>query len=281
MVMNAVIQVRDAAFSYGGPLVFEHIDLDIYPGRICCLMGVNGCGKSTLIDCMLGVHPCSSGQVLIGGKSIAELKPAEIAKQISYVPQVHDRSFPYLVRDIVLMGRTAYQKGFSAPGQEDMEKCEDAMRRCGIAQLADRPYTQISGGEMQMVMLTRALVQDTPVIIMDEPTAHLDFRNEQIFLETVANLVNNQAIGAVIATHSPNQAFYFENAGADIDVALMAGASLRALGKPSEVLNEEVLQEVYGMKVRITDVDLGSDGRIRQLIPIRMLREDENRNHDE
>lgn len=273
MVMNAVIQVRDAAFSYGGPLVFEHIDLDIYPGRICCLMGVNGCGKSTLIDCMLGIHKCSSGQVLVRGESVTELKPADIAKQISYVPQVHDRSFPYLVRDIVLMGRTAYQKGFSAPGQEDMKKCEEAMQRCGIAHLADRPYTQISGGEMQMVMLTRALVQDTPVIVMDEPTAHLDFRNEQIFLETVADLVKNHLIGAVIATHSPNQAFYFENAGVDTSVALMADASMRAMGRPSEVLNEEMLQEVYGMNVRIADIDLGEDGHIRQLIPVGTWRE--------
>ena len=272
--MNAVIQVRDAAFSYGGPLVFEHIDLDIYPGRICCLMGMNGCGKSTLIDCMLGIHKCSTGQVLIDGEPVTELKPADIAKQISYVPQVHDRSFPYLVRDIVLMGRTAYQTGFSSPGKEDMEKCEEAMQRCGISHLADRPYTQISGGEMQMVMLTRAIVQDTPIIVMDEPTAHLDFRNEQIFLETVADLVEDHSIGAVIATHSPNQAFYFENAGIDIDVALMADTSMRAQGKPSEVLTEEMIREVYGMKVRITDVGLGEDGHIRQLIPIRMLRDD-------
>ena len=270
--MKAVIQVRDAAFSYGEQPVFEHIDLDIFPRRICCLMGMNGCGKSTLIDCMLGVHECSSGQVLIDGEPVGKMKPADIAKQISYVPQVHDRTFPYLVRDIVLMGRTAYQKGISAPGQEDMALCEEAMERCGIYHLADRPYTQISGGEMQMVMLTRALVQNTPVIIMDEPTAHLDFRNEQIFLETVAALVKTRSIGAVIATHSPNQAFYFENAGLDIQVVLMANASIYAMGKPSEVLSEEVLKEVYGMDVRIADVDLGKDGHIRQLIPVRMLR---------
>ena len=270
--MKAVIQVRDTAFSYGGPPVFEHVCLDIYPGRICCLMGMNGCGKSTLIDCILGVNECSSGQVLIAGEPAEKMKPTDIAKQISYVPQVHDRTFPYLVRDIVLMGRTAYQKGLAAPGHEDMVRCEEALARCGISHLADRPYTQISGGEMQMVMLTRALVQDTPVIIMDEPTAHLDFRNEQIFLETVADLVKNRSIGAVMATHSPNQAFYFENVGLDIQVALMADTSIRALGKPSEVLNEEMLQEVYGMDVRIADIDLGEDGHIRQLIPVRMWR---------
>ena len=270
--MKAVIQVRDAAFSYGGPLVFDHVDLDVYQGRICCLMGMNGCGKSTLIDCMLGVHECSSGQVLIDGKPAHKMKPADIAKHISYVPQVHDRTFPYLVRDIVLMGRTAYQKGLSAPGNEDMILCEEELERCGIAHLADRPYTQISGGEMQMVMLARALVQDTPIIVMDEPTAHLDFRNGQIFLETVADLVKNRSLGTVIATHSPNQAFYFENAGLDIQGALMADASIRELGKPSEVLNEEILQEVYGMDVRIADIDLGEYGHIRQLIPVRTWR---------
>ena len=267
--MDAVIKVRDASFSYGGPPVFEHVDLDVYPGRIYCLMGINGCGKTTLIDCMLGVNECMSGQVSVGGEAVGSLKPADVAKQISYVPQIHDRTFLYLVRDIVLMGRTAYQKGLSAPGADDMEKCEEAMKRCRILHLADRPYTQISGGEMQMVMLTRALVQDTPVIIMDEPTAHLDFRNEQLFLETVADLVKNRSIGAVIATHSPNQAFYFENAGLDTEVVLMADAAIRAKGRPSDVLTEKLLQEVYGMDVRIADIDLGEDGRIKQLIPVR------------
>ena len=272
MVMDPIIKIRDASFTYGGPQVLSHIDLDIYPGRICCLMGINGCGKSTLIDCMLGINECDSGEITISGRPLREMKPADIAKQIAYVPQVHDRTFPYPVRDIVLMGRTAYQKGLSAPGSEDRKKCEDAMERCGIAHLADRPYTQISGGEMQMVMLTRALVQETPVIAMDEPTAHLDFRNEQIFLETVSDLVSNHAIGAVITTHSPNQAFYFENAGIETSVALMSNTSICAEGSPSEVLTEKMIGDVYGIDVRIVEVDAGERGTMRQLVPMRKLR---------
>ena len=270
--MEPVIQVRDAAFSYGGPVIFEHVDLDIYPGQVCCLMGVNGCGKTTLIDCILGVHICTSGQILVGGKRVTDLKAAELAREIAYVPQVHDRSFPYLVKDIVLMGRTAHQKGLTAPGANDRRKCEEALERCGIAHLADRPYTQISGGEMQMVLLTRALVQETPVIVMDEPTAHLDYKNEQLFLETVADLVKQRSLGVLIATHSPNQAFAFENTGADTRVALMHDGGIAMLDLPSEVLNETTLVDVYGMEVRIADIDLGEDGHARQIVPIRVKR---------
>ena len=207
--------------------------------------------------------------MLIAGQRADKIKPADMAKQIAYVPQVHDRSFPYLVRDIVLMGRTAWQKGLSAPGSDDIERCEQELERCGIAHLADRPYTQISGGEMQMVMLARALAQDAPVIVMDEPTAHLDFRNELLFLEIIAQLVQERDLGVLLATHSPNQAFYFENTGVPIVTALMADHTVKAVGEPSEVLNEQTLREVYSMDVRVADIDLKEAGMFRQIVPVR------------
>ena len=268
------ISISNISFSYGGPEVLKNVSLDICAGRIHCLMGINGCGKSTLIDCVLGMHEPAEGEILIGGKRAGRIRPSELAKQIAYVPQVHDRSFPYKVRDIVLMGRTAWQSGLGSPDSADMERCEQEMERCGIAHLADRPYTRISGGEMQMVMLARALAQDAPVIVMDEPTAHLDFRNELIFLETVVRLVRERSIGVLIATHSPNQAFYFENAGVPVTTALMADHTIRASGAPSEVLTEKVLRETYEMDVRVADVDLDGDGVFRQIIPVRTHREE-------
>ena len=274
---KAVISVRDLTFSYGGPDVLKHISLDIFPGKVHCLMGVNGCGKSTLIDCILGINEPAEGEVLIDGTPAGRMKPAELARRISYVPQVHDRSFPYLVRDIVLMGRTAWQKGLGSPDERDRERCRIELERCGIAHLADRPYTQLSGGEMQMVMLARALAQDAPVIVMDEPTAHLDFRNELLFLETVVRLVKERRIGVLIATHSPNQAFYFENAGVPVETALMTDHTIRAAGAPSEVLDEQTLRAAYRMDVRIADIDLGEDGLFRQIIPIRAHQKEEER----
>ena len=264
------IEVRNAAFSYdGSAFVFRNVGLEVGKGSICCLMGVNGCGKSTLIDCVLGMNDCAEGQVSIGGVAVKGMKPKDLARFVSFVPQVHDRSFPYKVADIVLMGRTAYQGGLGIPDEEDRLMCERALRHCRIEHLATRPYTQISGGEMQMVMLARALVQDTPFMVMDEPTAHLDFKNELIFEETVVELVKERNIGVILATHSPNQAFYFENAGVKTQVALMDAGSIRRFGAPRDVLTEQTLGELYAMDVRIAEIDLGDGSVCRQIVPVR------------
>lgn len=269
-IRDGSIEVRNAAFAYDGSgFVFRNVDLEVEKGSVCCLMGVNGCGKSTLIDCVLGMNDCAEGQVLIGGTAVKGMRPKELARLVSFVPQVHDRSFPYKVADIVLMGRTVHQGGLGVPDEEDRLKCERALERCRIEHLAERPYTQISGGEMQMVMLARALVQDTPFMVMDEPTAHLDFKNELIFEETVVELVKERNIGVMLATHSPNQAFYFENAGVDTRVALMDAGSIRCFGAPHEVLTERTLGEMYAMDVRIAEVDLGGGSVCRQIVPVR------------
>lgn len=270
MVMASSIEVRNAAFSYdGSSFVFRNVDLEVEQGSICCLMGVNGCGKSTLIDCVLGVNECAEGEILIDGAAVKGMKPRELARHVSFVPQVHDRSFPYKVADIVLMGRTVYQGGLGVPDDEDRRLCRGALERCRIERLSERPYTQISGGEMQMVMLARALVQDTSFMIMDEPTAHLDFKNELIFEETVVELVKERGIGVLLATHSPNQAFYFENAGIQTQVALMDAGSIRCAGTPHEILTEQTLSEIYSMDVRIAELDLGGGSLCRQIVPVR------------
>ena len=278
---NPIIEIRGAAYSYGGPMVFEALDLNVYPGEILCLMGNNGCGKTTLIDSILGFHEISRGTIRISGQEAEGMKPQELARQIAYVPQIHDRSFPYMVKDVVLMGRTAHKGTLSSPGEEDRSICEEAMRICGIDHLADRPYTRISGGELQMVMLARAIVQEAPLIIMDEPASHLDFRNEMLFLEMVVRLVREKSVGVLLATHSPNQAFYFENAGVPVRVALMAEQRIRSLGRPSEILDEESLRQAYHMDVRVADVDLGEDGIHRQIIPVRTRKQEEENPQEE
>lgn len=276
--MGSSIEVRGASFSYGGSsFVFRDVDLRVEQGSVCCLMGVNGCGKSTLIDCVLGVSECAEGEVVIGGAAVRGMRPRELARRVSFVPQVHDRSFPYTVADIVLMGRTVHQGGFGVPDDEDRRLCVRALERCRIERLAGRPYTQISGGEMQMVMLARALVQNTSFMVMDEPTAHLDFKNELVFEETVVELVEERGIGVLLATHSPNQAFYFENAGVRTQVALMDGGSVRCAGAPHEVLTEQVLGEVYAMDVRVVETDLGDGSLCRQIVPVKTHVEKEGR----
>lgn len=261
---NVVAEIREAAFSYEKHPVFDDISFDVKRGEILCLMGRNGCGKSTLIDCMLGIHTLQKGGIYVEGREVSSYKTQELAQKMAYVPQVHDRSFPYKTRQVVLMGRTAYVGGFGTPDEEDKQIAKRIMEQVGIAHLADRPYTQISGGEMQMVMLARALTQESPFILMDEPTAHLDLSNEMLFLEIVADFIGKEEKTVLMATHSPNQAFFLEMLGLNVRVALMNQGRLVAVGPPKDVLTAEMIAEVYQVEGKIL-----LDGRCRQMMPLR------------
>ena len=265
---RAFIEIEDVAFTHpeAASPTLRGVSLQAHAGAVTCLMGVNGCGKSTLIDCVLGENRVASGSIRIDGVDVAAMRPAELARRIAYVPQVHDRAFPYIVRDVVAFARTPYQGLLGAPGEDDHAIVVDALEMCGIAHLADRPYTRLSGGEMQMVMLARALAQQTPFILMDEPTAHLDFRNELFFMETVVRLVREQGAGVLIATHSPNQAFFFEGNGVPTTCALMSAGSVCCTGAPSEVLTEQTLRELYGVRAQIVSTPTGDGASLNQIL---------------
>lgn len=263
----SVLKITDAAFSYGEQPIFHGISLETRPGEIFCLMGRNGCGKSTLLDCILGIHPLNAGDIQISDKSVNTYKPAELAREMSYLPQSHEHSFPYKVLQVVLMGRTAYMGRFGSPTREDKAIVKNLLKKIGIAHLSDRPYTQLSGGELQMVMLARALAQEAPLILMDEPTAHLDYYNELLFLETIASLVEDGRQTIFMATHAPNQAFYLENRGIPVRVGLMQGGQLVATGPPAKILTSENLGQVYSIEARILD----SEGT-RQVLPVSTLK---------
>ena len=279
MANGSFVDVRDVTFIYPETTrpVLDGASLAAPAGAVTCLMGVNGCGKSTLIDCVLGVNRISDGRITVDGEDAAALKPAQLARRLAYVPQVHDRAFPYRVRDIVLMGRTVHHGVLGAPGEEDRALVDEALERCGIAHLADRSYTQLSGGEMQMVLLARALAQATPFILMDEPTAHLDFKNELFFMETVVRLVREQGVGVLMATHSPNQAFFFEGRGVPCTCALMDAGRVRFMGAPSEVLTSEHLRELYGVRAKVVSTALEEGGSLNQILLIATERNSDGR----
>ncbi|NTU88852.1 MAG: ABC transporter ATP-binding protein [Actinobacteria bacterium] len=272
MMQDFLVEIRNLRFSYPeSPEILSGIDLAIEEGRVYCLMGPNGCGKSTLLDCVLGEHKPDSGKVLVDGRSITNMKPEKIARKIAYVPQIHDRSFPYTVENVTLMGRIAYRGCFERPDDADRTIALEALQSVGIAHLADKPYTQISGGEVQLVMLARALAQKTPLIVMDEPTAHLDYKNDLRFLEIVVELVRNTGTSVLVSTHSPNQPFYFESMGLDTSILMMEEGKVERVGRPSQILTEESLRELYGIQAHIlTHSD--SDGKtISQVVPLRTL----------
>jgi iron complex transport system ATP-binding protein len=263
-----IIEVDNASFSYGQQKVLENISLKVKEGEIFCLFGPNGCGKTTLIQCLLGILKTSSGAIRLRGRDIRSMKTVEIARELAYIPQVHEKPFPFKVIDVVLMGRVSYTGLFSLPKKEDRKTAEEALERVGMLSFKDKPYTQLSGGETQLVLVARALAQQTPVLVMDEPTAHLDFRNELVFLETIAHLVKDTKITVVMATHFPNHAFYFENSNTGSRVALMNERMFYAQGSPDEVLTEHNMYDIFKIKSKLIS-HRWEEGNLKQILPIK------------
>ncbi|HOB12003.1 MAG TPA: ABC transporter ATP-binding protein [Syntrophomonadaceae bacterium] len=269
--MQPLLEVRDISFQYPGSLILDKVKFDLNAGEVVCLLGPNGCGKTTLLDCILGwLKPCE-GQVFVNGQELTNMPARKIARYLAYVPQIHEKTFPYLVRDVVLMGRASYLGPFERPSDEDRKIADRALEMVGIAHLKKRPYTQLSGGEGQLVMVARALAQNTPVIVMDEPTAHLDCKHEIIVLETIAELIKKTHLSVLMATHVPNHCYYFENKGIPIRAALIKNRSIMAMGQPSEVLTEENLGRLYNIHTRVIDCNMGNGVIIKQVVSIGTL----------
>jgi iron complex transport system ATP-binding protein len=270
-----MIKISNATFAYDKADVFRDISLEINEGEIFCLFGPNGCGKSTLIQCILGILNLKSGIITLRGQDVSTMKPQMVAKEAAYIPQVHDKPFPFKVIDVVMMGRTAYTGMFSLPGSEDRKIAEEALERVGISHFRDRPYTQLSGGETQLVLVARALAQQTPVLIMDEPTAHLDFRNELAFLETTVRLVQSTGITVIMATHSPNHALYFEGRTIKTRVALMNNEQVVFQGTPSAVLTVENMASTFNIESKVLAYTW-EEQQMMQIVPLK-LRKTEDR----
>lgn len=250
-----ILSVQNLDFSYGTKKALSEISFSMEKGEILCVMGPNGSGKSTLIDTILNLHRPEKGRILLDGTEVSFLSRPAIAKKASYVPQNHSVTFPYTVREMVLMGRNAYVSPFGVPPETDHERCDDALNRVGLLELADRTCNTLSGGELRLVLLARALCQNAPLILMDEPTAHLDYRNELIFLETIGSLCREDGISILLATHAPEQAFYLEARELPVTAMFLKEGSLYQTGRPSEIITPELLQEVYGIRAKIIDSD--------------------------
>ncbi len=264
----ALIEARGVSFGYNDIPLFQDINFSIEPGELFCLLGPNGCGKTTLLNCILGHLKLLEGEILLNGSNISCIRPEQIARQIAYVPQTHEKTFPYTVLDVVLMGRAAYIGMFGRPEKEDLAIAEEALATVGITHLRDRRYTQLSGGEVQLVMVARALTQRTPVIVMDEPTAHLDFRHELVIMEKVVELVQKQGLAILMATHFPNHCFYFENSGIKTRVAMMSNMNFLAAGSPSTVLSEKNLEQLYNVNTRVVSFPMDAEQELKQIIAI-------------
>lgn len=248
-----LIEARGLAIGYQRTVVARGIDVSVAPGEVVCLLGPNGSGKTTLFKTLLGLIRRMQGAVSVAGRDIDAWPRQDLARQVAYVPQAHVSVFPYAVRDMVVMGRTAHLGLFSSPGEADRERADDVLAGLGIAHLAEREYSRVSGGQRQLALIARALVQDAPAIIMDEPTASLDFGNQALVLSEVKRLAQ-RGLGIVLSTHDPDHAF-----AAGSRVLLLHEGRVVADGAPKTVLTKARLEQVYGVPV---DIETLADGRV-------------------
>lgn len=247
------IALEDMICGYGDRIVIGGFSADIQSGEIFCILGPNGVGKTTLFKTMLGLLPLRGGSVTIDGKDLTKLLPRDLAHLIGYVPQSRPPPFAFTVSDVIVMGRTSRMGTFSSPGKRDYLVAGETMERLGIGFLRDRVYTELSGGERQMVLIARALAQEPMFLMMDEPASNLDFGNQAILLENVARLAYD-GIGIVMTTHSPEQAFQCK-----ARVALIKNGGNYCVGEAFDVITEKNMREAYGIPVAVMGVDYGGE----------------------
>lgn len=264
MSMDEVrIKVEHAGFSYWGPgneQVFEDISFHVHAGQTLCILGPNGTGKSTVLKCLNNILQIHTGKISINGKNINGLSPSEIAGTVGYVPQNLSSAFPFPIRNVVVMGRATYVGLFSSPAKQDVEIAEAAMEKIGISHLADRPCNTVSGGEWQLALMARALTQQPEIMLLDEPTSHLDLGNQIKILEVIAQLAED-GMTVVMATHFPDHAFISAS-----QVLLLKDRKIAAMGKPEEVITDRSMAKVYGVTVKIMQVEIDEDRKV--CIPI-------------
>jgi iron complex transport system ATP-binding protein len=247
------IEGRDLTIGYPDHTVGRGLDVALSTGEVLALLGPNGGGKTTLLKTLLGLLKPKAGEVRLGDKPLDEYTVRERARVIAYVPQVHIGTFAFTVETVVLMGRTAHGNLFSRPTTHDRAVAHSVLERFGISGLANRPYTMISGGERQLVLLARALAQEPRFIVLDEPTASLDFGNQGKVMNEIRALAKS-GHGVLFTTHDPNHALR----AADRAYLLRDGARI-ADGPAATVLNREQLRALYQASIeQLIDRDSGA-----------------------
>lgn len=237
--MNTMLRVQDIHFKYGAVPVLSGISFSVGEGELCGLFGPNGSGKTTLFKCCLRFLHAEKGTVQMCGEDISQCSIEHLARVVAYVPQEHRPPFPYLVREVVLMGRTPHLGGFFGVKRRDKEIAMDALAALGITDLADRPYNHLSGGQRQMVLMARAIAQDTPILFLDEPTSALDFQNQMRIWEIMRDIAEDGKT-ILACSHDPNHVAWFCDR-----VVVVGDSRVVAEGEPASVISEEVLRMIY------------------------------------
>ncbi len=236
---NMGLQAAAVGYAYQDTPVLSGVAFALPYGELVSVLGANGVGKSTLFRCMLGLSTDYCGNIYLGGQEVRTLNSKALAKRVAYIPQSHYLSFQYPVFDMVLMGTTSNLSISGTPGKEERRRAQEAIDMVGIAHLQTRIFQKISGGEQQLVLLARAIAQNAKVIIMDEPTANLDYGNQIKVLDCMRKLADDGYL-IVQSTHNPEQAYLFSDR-----LLAFADGKLVANGAPTEILTTELVNGMY------------------------------------
>lgn len=245
------VRLEDVRFAYRDRRVLDSVSLDVERGERFGLLGPTGSGKSTLVRLLSGVLRPSAGRISLGGEDLASYSPAELARRVAVVPQETALDFPFSVLEVVLMGRAPHLGGFGFEGDRDVEAAKRAMARAGVADLADRFFHELSGGEKQRVVIARALAQEPDVLLLDEPTTFLDIRHVVEIFDLLSMLSEQQGMTLVVVLHDLNlAALYLQR------LAFLKRGRLYACGPPDEVMTYRTIREVYETDVYVHRNDL-------------------------
>ena len=256
-------EVKNGCFSYPkGAEVLSHVSFTAEEGSIVSILGPNGVGKTTLVKCMLGFLKWKEGQTLMDGREVGSIPSKELWQKIAYVPQAKSVMFPMSCEEMVLLGRSAYLGLFSVPGKVDRSAAERAMELAGIGHLRDKSCSEISGGELQLVLIARALAAQPKLLILDEPETGLDFRNQLIVLNLIEKLSREEGISAILNTHYPEHAI---SISAKTLLLRRDGTSL--FGAAGETLTPDNMRSTFGVEVSMREEEIRGK-RYFSVIPV-------------
>ena len=240
---------KDLSVSYGKEEILRGASFSVPKGSLCGLLGPNGAGKSTLFKCCMNFLSRTGGEIKVGGHPTRGLSPSELAKIIAYVPQEHKQAFPFTVREIVSMSRSPRMSGLLRLSKHDYAVVDKAIEQMGIAELAHRPASQLSGGQRQLTLIARALAQEAPLMLLDEPTAALDFNNQIVVWRALRHIAAS-GVTVLVCCHDPNHIMWFCD-----HVLVMSRGEIIAQTSPEEITRGDFLARLYGEHLRCGQVD--------------------------
>jgi iron complex transport system ATP-binding protein len=260
-----IFTVENGCFSYGNRQILKNIFFSVEPGQVLSVLGPNGVGKTTLLRCMMGFLRWSSGTARIDGRDLWRMKHSDIWRKIAYVPQTKGSALSYTAEEMVLMGRTAHLGAFSLPAEEDKKIAASVMEQVGIGALRGKKCNQLSGGELQMVLIARALTAKPEMLVLDEPESNLDFKNQLIVLQTINRMARESGIAAVVNTHYPAHALQISDKSL---ILSLDGGSF--YGMTDDIVNETNMRTAFDVRVLIRDV-LYEERVHKSVIPVSVV----------